>query len=233
MLKEKLKNFKLSYLLYILLTILLVACIVLFIQNYRMSRTIKSIYGTGFNGSIQDRKFTREYDRLARDYERKVDELIELQNDLMKRDIFNDFYDDGWMTNCRHRRHWDYYDNNMRRHFNRFERQLNRSGEASIRDTRTFTYNSKIERDKDNFILKVKIPKVFTLDDVKVDFRNRNLLVKIEKEDELKSRNEERRYYNSFFESFLVPETKAKLENVRVSLNKDNDNELVIVVPIL
>lgn len=237
MFKDKLKNINLNYLLVIILAILIILCLFLFIQNNKMNRIIKNIYNSEHNTRFVDRSMLGEYDKLAKIYQQKVNDLMRLEEEITRKNFF--FYDD-YEPYWNDRYHCDnYYMDN--RHHNRIraieERQIQQKNQLGNqrenRRNRNFVYNTRTETNEKNFIVKIKIPRTFDEKNVKVDFKNRNLTIKIERQHDTKNKNEESYSYSSFFENFLVPETKATDKDVKMILNKANGNELTITVPII
>ncbi len=216
MLKEKLKD--LDILFYIVISILIAIAILLFVQNIRLNKIIKNIYFSNTVEQKQERKFAKEYNKLLNDYKKKQLELTKLEEIIRKKNsIYNDFFD------------IDYQD----RFFKKFENITNNNQENKkfFKNQRNnFIYHAKSEENEKEFIVKVKLPKVFDLNDVKIDLKDRNLIIKVEKQTDVSKENKKFYSYNSFFESFLIPETKAELKDVKTILN---NNELMVVVPIL
>jgi HSP20 family molecular chaperone IbpA len=98
---------------------------------------------------------------------------------------------------------------------------------------RKFVYKAETDSNEKEFIVKVKLPRTFKIEDTKVNLENQNLIIRAEKQNSENDKNTRSFSYNSFFESFSLPSTKATINDVKISLNKDNGNELVVVVPIL
>jgi hypothetical protein len=103
------------------------------------------------------------------------------------------------------------------------------------RRERKFVYKMEATLKEKEFIIKGKLPKTFTLEDIAVELKNKNLLIKIEKQNTKSDKNSKSFSYSSFSEDFSLPNTKATLNDIKISLTEDKggDNELSIIVPIL
>lgn len=250
MLKEKLKD--LNVLFYITLSILIVACTLLFIQNIKLNRIIGNIYFNNLNERAYNRRFTREYNKLLDDYEKKRIELMRLEEIIRRKNsIYNDFFDINYQDKFFENfidieKELDIIKKKRNEIGNIIEKQEDSSNEtkkveniknknqenkkSSKNQRNGFVYNAKVEKNEKEFTVKVKLPRTFTLDDVKVDLKDNNLILKVEKQTNVKKENEKFYSYNSFFESFSIPETKAELKDIKTTLN---NNELVVIVPII
>lgn len=245
MLKEKLKD--LNVLFYITLSILIIACILLFIQNVKLNRIIGNIYFNNLNERAYNRRFTREYNKLLDDYEKKRTELMRLEEIIRRKNsIYNDFFDINYQDKFFENfidieKELDIIKKKRNEIGNITEKQENSNNEtkkventknkkSSKNQRNSFVYNAKVEKNEKEFTVKVKLPRTFTLDDVKVDLKDSNLILKVEKQTNVKKENEKFYSYNSFFESFSIPETKAELKDIKTTLN---NNELVVIVPII
>ncbi len=240
MLKEKLKD--LNILFYVILLILIMVCVLLSIQNIRLNKIIGNIYFNNFTERNYNKKFTKEYNKLLDDYKRKQMELMRLEEIIRRKSgVYNDFfnmdYQDRFFKNFedieKELSNINKRQENLNNKNKKFESIVNGNQENKKffkNQKNNFIYHAKTEENEKEFIVKVRLPKTFSLDDVKVDLKNRNLTIKVEKQTDIKKENEKYYSYNSFFENFLIPETKAELKDIKTTLN---NNELMVIVPIL
>ena len=223
--KEKIKEFlkKINTNILIILLLIIIA-ILLFLQNRQLYKTIhynrianiekhyfnkdrEKDFISNFDKNIE-KHFNRYFDQINFDFEKELINMkIALENNIRE---FKKIEDD----------------------FNNIDTIKNNKQEKNKNNKKEFIYYPKIENNDKEFILKMKLPKNLTINDIFVDIQNNNLILKTEKQENIKNKNSKSKYYSSFFENFQLPQTKATKKDIKIDLNKNN-NELIIIVPII
>lgn len=230
--KNYLKNITINHIIVLCLVFIL---LLLFIQNRQLNKIIhKQITINNVTRHFNRDNFDRYYNnRIDREFER---ELINMKKELernirdfsdIERRFYKDFIDAGDIKIFEEFKDRDFDYKQHKRH-NNFDKIKNMNRQNG------FVYRPKIEQNENEFKLQMKLPKNINMENVKIDLQNNNLILHIEKNINIQDDNKNYQSYShsSFFESFLLPETKSTVSNVKVDLNKNN-NELTIIVPII
>ncbi|MDR0571464.1 MAG: Hsp20/alpha crystallin family protein [Rickettsiales bacterium] len=91
-----------------------------------------------------------------------------------------------------------------------------------------FRLKDRYDEEKKEFVVTFKVPTILKLEEVEVDLEDDILAINIEK----KHRNKDGIFYNSLTQAFKLPETKAKLEDIKITLD-DTSSTVTVVVPII
>lgn len=246
---------------FIVLVLLFIFIILLIIQNYRMTRMINYYNYIFDNQVLFDKKrqdsFEEYYNKLLNSYRQDIENMrirvIKEGNNYFNNDQFygrmmrhndyrrhfnNNHYNGYYDHDYDHNRYfYDDYNNNYYMD-NKYDANSNKKNDTYIANNRynniknrNFIYRSKTNINEKEFIVKVSLPKTFTLDNVKVDFNNNTLIVRAEQQNKATKDNTKSYFYNSFVERYLIPETKATVKDIKITLDKNN--ELSVVVPII
>lgn len=92
-----------------------------------------------------------------------------------------------------------------------------------------FSVKTKHNKKAKKYEVFLTMPRDFTLDDVNVKLNKSILTISIQKGQQLKNDEAEIDMYNSFYQSFSIPQTKATLKDVNMKLD---DGQLLIEIPI-
>ena len=115
---------------------------------------------------------------------------------------------------------------NMKRDFERLDREFKNFDKKTPREIRKFVYRPSINNTENSFDFSVKLPREIDRKDITIDLQENNLIIKIEKN----IKDKDSSFSSSFFESYALPETKATLEDVKIDYKK---GELKISVPVI
>ncbi len=88
----------------------------------------------------------------------------------------------------------------------------------------------KIDIENNTYTLEMKVPKKITKKDINVNFKDNILAVSFSGSVELKNNNIEESNIFSVYKSFLVPNTKATIKDIKYNIK---DEILKVVVPII
>jgi HSP20 family molecular chaperone IbpA len=95
---------------------------------------------------------------------------------------------------------------------------------------RGFTITTDYRKGDKEYRVDVSLPKGFGLDDMRVSLYNSILTIKTRRENRDKTRNTRYYSFNSFFQSFSIPETTATTGDIRRELV---DGTLKLYIPII
>lgn len=212
--KEKLKEFfdkvNINHIVFVVLIMIL---LMLFYQNKQFEKIIQHQFiGNNnlrhYNKDNFDRYFERNFKPNIDRYFEKINRDFEFELMNMKKNFEDNFV---------------YFDNINKQIINNFE-------DKKERKKHEFVYYPKIEQTDKELILKMKLPKYITLEDIRVDLQNNNLLLEINKTVNTNEHNVNSYSFSSFFRNFPLKETRATINDVVVELK---DWELRIVVPVI
>lgn len=212
--KEKLKVFfdKVS-INHIIFVVLIMILLMLFYQNKQFEKIIQNQFISNsnlkhYNEDNFDRYFERSFKPNIDRYFEKINRDFEFELMNMKKNFEDNF---------------TYFDNINKQIMNNFEHKKERK-------RREFTYYPKVEQTDKEFTLKMKLPRNITLEDIKIDLQNNNLLLEINKTVNSNENNINSYSFSSFIRNFPLEETKATINDVVVKLS---NGELTIVVPVI
>ena len=212
--KEKLKAFfdkvNINHIVFVILVMIL---LMLFYQNKQFEKIIQNQLISNnttkhYNKHNFDRYIEQNFKTDIDKYFEKINKDFEFELRNMKRNFEENF---------------SYFDNINKQIQDNFEGRRERK-------RRNFAYYPKTEQTDKEFILRMKLPKNITLEDIKVDLQSNNLLLEINKTLNSNENNVNSYSFSSFFRNFPIKETKATIKDVKVELI---NGELLIVVPII
>lgn len=154
-------------------------------------------------------------DKVFKDFEENINEDLK-EIDQRRKEIEKDFEE-----NERTMRKVEEKSKNTRKR--RTRKQNNNS------DLTSFNTSTYLNKDKNEYVINVKVPKNIKMEDVKVDFKNSLISINIEKKEDEKGKDFEFSSSNSFFQSFTTPKTTAENKDLKIKLD---NGKLNIVVPL-
>lgn len=226
--------------------VLIIICSLLFLQNKKIEKvmTILNVnynpYGFGFgihpraNGDLH--LIEKRVNEQLSEFAREMEELKRVVSDAIgnnSEDYMDRIYSEVAEKNRAIEKNSkdEIRSNKAARKTKEQEANSKKSKNRQRNSYKNSQFGIETGYDKENKEYKVgiKLPNDFNIDDINVTLKNSILKIRIEKEFNKEDKDSSYYNYDSFYQSFTIPKTKATTKDI---IKKLEDGKLEIIVPI-